>query len=573
MPLNSKIYLFFFIFLSSLLIAPDASAKRDAAVEENIILLQRLDSLIAHRDKLIERKEERIKKLKADYLRAPNLNRRLESARKLYKEYSVYNSDSALYYAHKATELAGRSSDSNPDLLASCKLDEIFIYTTQGFGEEALRRLESINTAELSNEMKIEYFQVGQYIYSTQALFNTNGKLSDPYIGKSNAFRDSLVRLDPHGADNAAWAPIALQVEKDSSIYTPPVRAVERLKQIVDSASEPNRDNAINAYWLSRHYKLIGDDVNMIRYLTKAAIYDTEIENREIAALTELAQWLYHHNDLDRAYTYLIYSSDQANAYHNRARMLNVSALLPTIRDAYREALKKSDDKLRFFLWILVALSIVLIGLVIFIVFKNRSLHRTRLALSKSNSKLKETVADRDHAISALEESNEALEKSNSALETTNIALEKSNSALSNANSELSKDAKVKEGLVIMSYRLASDHINALDEYRKKLLRKYKMKQMVELGAELNDQELIKDPYKNFYAALDHTMLTLYPDFISEYNQTVPEDQRFDPAPFLKSRNLNTRLRIFALRRLGVEKSADIAGILNISIRTVYNNR
>ena len=36
---------------------------------------------------------------------------------------------------------------------------------------------------------------------------------------------------------------------------------------------------------------------------------------------------------------------------------------------------------------------------------------------------------------------------------------------------------------------------------------------------------------------------------------------------------LGTRLRIHALRRLGVEKSADIARMLNISIRTVYNNR
>lgn len=564
MKLEIKRFIFYIFFLTILYPAKASALQRSAAlnkeaVAENAQLLQRLDSLIANHDAIIARKEGRIAKLREDYRRAVSIDRRRDICRALYKEYCVYDPDSAMHYARESTSLARRANPADHDLIASCILSEVFIHATQGFGEEAIRHLESIDPSKLSNNAKLEYFQVGQYIYSTQALFNTNGNLSDPCLKKSNAFRDSLVRLDPNHLNEVLWAPIALQADKDSIEYHPPMREVELLKRAVDSATEPSRENAINAYWLSRHFKLMNDPVNMVRYLTLAAIYDTEIENREIAAITELAEWLFDNNDLDRAYTYLIYSSDQANAYRNRARVLNVSSLLPTIRDAYLEAIHQRDRKLRTYLMILVGLSLVLIGVAIYSIVENRRLRRARKELSRANDNLKDSVAARDEAIVALKDSNHALEESNA--------------ALSKANSQLSEAAKVKEELVAMSYRLASDHINALDEYRKKLLRKYKLKQMTELGAELSDQELIKDPYKDFYAALDHTVLSLYPDFIMEYNAMVSDDLKFDPEPLLKNRSLNTRLRIYALRRLGIDKSADIARMLNVSIRTVYNNR
>lgn len=536
-----------------------AWGAKNPAIVENARLLQRLDSLINNHDAIIARKEGKIEKLRTDYKRAVSPERRIALCRELFREYSVYDSDSARRYAQEATRITRQAYPTDHDQIASCILDEVFIYATQGFGDEAIRKLESIDPDQLTNGVKLQFFQTGQYIYSTQALFNTNASMSDPFTSKSNAFRDSLVRLDPNHLTEIIWAPIAIQVEKDSLNYQPPMKEVEILKRAVDTTNEASRENAINAYWLSRHYSRMGDDVNSVKYLTLAAIYDTEIENREIAALTELASWLYNHDDLERAYTYLIYSSDQANIYHNRARVLNVSTLLPTIRNAYHDAILERDHKLLVYLWILVGLSIVLIAAGVFIIIENRRLRRTREALSDANDRLKETISARDEAIVALEKSNHALEESNA--------------ALSKANADLKEASKVKEGLVAMSYRLTSDHINALDEYRKKLLRKYKQKQIVELGAELSDQELIRDPYKDFYAALDHTVLSLFPDFITEYNESMPEDARIDPAPLLKDRCLNTRLRIFALRRLGIDKSADIAKMLNVSIRTVYNNR
>ena len=73
--------------------------------------------------------------------------------------------------------------------------------------------------------------------------------------------------------------------------------------------------------------------------------------------------------------------------------------------------------------------------------------------------------------------------------------------------------------------------------------------------------------------AFDKTVISTLPEFIEDYNNSCGEAAKVDIDEIIKSQTLNVRLRIYALRRLGIEKSADLAQILNVSIRTVYNNR
>lgn len=531
---------------------PAHGADGEKALKANRQLLTRLDSLIANQPRIIEAKEYRISAYRDQFNKSVSPENKYELARKLYNEYQVYNPDSAMTYANEATRLAAIAYPDDKNRQVSSILDQVFILATQGFGQEAIEKLERIDPTDLSNQMKIQFYQVGQYIYSCQTLFNNPKDFStDPSMIKSNAYRDSLIHLDPDHTREVIWIPIARQIDLGEEYDVDPAD-VARLEESVESQTEASRENAINAYWLARHYNLMGDNEKMVRYMTLAAIYDAEIENREIAAITELADWLFEHGDLDRAYTYLIYSSDQASRYRNRARVLTVGSVLPSVREAYREAILERDHRLQLYVMLLIGLFIILLGAAFFIILENRRLRRTRHALADSNSRLEASLKDRDNAIGALEQAN---------------------TALSEANRVLSEANKVKQGLVALSFRIASDHINALDEYRKKLLRKFKQKQYVELGAELNDQELIRDPYKDFYAAFDHTVLSIFPDFIAEYNAAAPPDAAAEEETVMKTRTLNTRMRIFALRKLGVDKSADIAKMLNVSIRTVYNNR
>lgn len=521
-----------------------ASAAEDATIRKNRALLQRLDSIIANHEHIIKRKEQRIADLRSNLQGNLSAAERLAVSRRLYEEYLVYNSDSALWYAGETARLAELVEPGNSDLVMDCRLNQAFVYAALGFFDDATQIMKSINAADLSPALKPHYYRVADFVCSLQVIYmQNNDEKRLVTLAKTDAYRDSLQAFIPGGFSDALWVPIARMVEGGD--YSPSQREVYELKTVADNAVEASRQNAINNYWLSRYYKEAGDEQNHIHYLTRAAIYDAEIENREIAATQELAVWLFQHGDLNRAYNYLQYCSDQANSYNNRSRMITLSSVLPTVHDAYRKSLERHLNNTQRFIVALGVLTLLLLVLVTYIILEYRKLKRTREDLSRVNTELQGALADRDTAIAAL----------------------------TSANAELSEANSVKQGIIAFAFRLNTDFINDLDEYRKKLLRIFKKKEFDELNQVINDTDIVKDHYRGFYVEFDRTVLSIFPDFVQEYNATAPAEARVSPEAIAKSRSLNTRMRIHALRRLGVNKSADIAKMLNLSIRTVYNNR
>lgn len=512
--------------------------------KENNALLEQLDSIIENHKNLVKEKEIRIDGLYKTLGNARNSSERLGIFRQLYDEYLVFDSDSALHYATEARKLIERSQPDNYDLLTEWKLNEAFLYTVQGLYDTNIELLNGIDSSRLSKEMKSSYFGSLAYLYSMRSVYlQSNKKMWNEDIAKANQYRDSIQSMNLPEAKDWLWVPIAAALDGKSEISGE--FDISKLKKTVDESKGSSRQNAINAYWLSRYYEATGDVDSMVKYKTTAAINDALIVNREIAAMQELASYLFEKGDLNRAYNYLIYTVDQANLYHNRYRIVNLADALPTVRDAYREELVKRDRRMSIYVIILAALSIVLIISIFFIVFEFNKLKKMRNLLKDANEELTLSIKERDSAIAGLEK----------------------------ANNDLNEANKQKLSLLAYAFKLTTQYINALEGYRKKLLKKYKVKQIDDLGILINDPELIKEQYQDFYESFDKTVLSIYPDFIDDYNKTVPEDSRFSSKAIAKSKTLNTKLRIYALRRLGISKSSDIAEMLNVSIRTVYNNR
>ncbi len=537
-------HLFTYILLLIIILCLPSEAKADnSPLVTNETLLSRLDSIIMGHENLVKEKEIRINGLRNTLAKTSNPNERLGLARQLYDEYLVFDSDSASLYASKARHLTERLYPNDDDRIAQWKLNEAFIYTVQGLHDTAMRLLDTIDSSKLSPEMKSSYFGALAYLHSMRAVYvQQNHDMWKTDITKANAYRDSIQDLNLPPAEEWLWVPVATALDEECE----DIRSVDitLLKNIVDNTTMPSRQNAINAYWVSRYYEALGDEDNMLRYKTMAAIYDALIVNREIAALQEIASYLFEKGELNRAYNYLIYTVNQANLYHNRYRMVSLSDVLPTVRDAYRIELEKRDSRMRILVWILALVSVVLLGSVIFIIIEYRRLKKVRNLLKTANEELSQSINERDKAIASLE----------------------------TANSNLNEANKQKLGLIAYAFKLTAQYINAMEDYRKKLLKKYKGKKIEDLGLLINDPELVKEQYQGFYEGFDKTVLSIFPDFIEEYNNTAGADNRVAPESIAKTGTLNTKLRIYALRRLGVSKSADIAQMLNLSIRTVYNN-
>lgn len=519
-----------------------ASAGRKAPFVE--AALTRLDSVLTLHDRLVEKKDIRIEGLRNTFNNTNNDAERLGVSRQLYDEYLVFDSDSALFYARQTRDLLERTKPEDYNQLTDWKINEAFIHTVQGHFEKALAVLNSIDTSRLSPEEKSRYFDNTAYAYSMYSvyLYDNHEQWRDQ-IDKANTYRDSICALHLPPGEDWLWVPLSIATEKEPKDVSGV--DISAIKQSVDNATVPSRKNAINAYWLARYYEVANETDSALYYMANAAINDALIVNREIAAVHELALLLFDQGDLNRAYNYLLYDANQSNLYHNRFRIVALANILPTVRDAYLNEIQKRDRRLSIHVWLLAALSLALAMLIVLIIMEFRRLKKTRNLLKTANSDLSASIAERDKAISSLEKSNADLVEAN----------------------------KQKLSILAYTFKLTTQHINALEDYRKKLLRKYRAKQFDELGVLLNDPELMKELFQGFYESFDKTVLSLFPDFIEEYNAGVDDDSKVSPASVAKTRTLNTKLRIHALRRLGVSKSADIAQMLNVSIRTVYNNK
>ena len=112
--------------------------------------------------------------------------------------------------------------------------------------------------------------------------------------------------------------------------------------------------------------------------------------------------------------------------------------------------------------------------------------------------------------------------------------------------------------------------MDVFEKHRKKLLKLAKGNQFQEMMKLLKSDEIMESEQRKFYADVDKSFLSLYPNFIEQFNSLLQPEFQLAPR---KGELLSTELRIFALIRLGVDDTAMIAHFLNCSLPTVYNYR
>ena len=94
--------------------------------------------------------------------------------------------------------------------------------------------------------------------------------------------------------------------------------------------------------------------------------------------------------------------------------------------------------------------------------------------------------------------------------------------------------------------------------------------QMEELLKMVRSREVLDTGLKELYDNFDTAFLHLFPDFVDKFNDLLQPEERI---VLRKGELLNTELRIFALIRLGIDDSSQIAEFLRYSVNTIYNYR
>lgn len=502
----------------------------------------RLDSLLLVLDETIkvhrvftQEKENRIEGLKAKLREADTKEEIYQWNLSLFKEYRAYICDSAIHYLNQNITLAGELGDRNKNIESRILLSALL--NSSGMFKEATDMLGTVDRRSLSKKQLTDYFSCYQHIYSELAFHTQDRAFAKRYRAKANVYNDSL----------------AMVIEPQSELFYSQLEAGYRNSGNYADALGVNDIRLQKARFGTPEYALVtfhrslimeqtGKQDDKKSYLVLSALSDIQSSTKDHASLWLLAQQLYSEGDIERAYRYIRFSWDETSIYKARLRSIQSSRILSLIDKTYQGLVEKQNLKLRNYLSLISVLVILLITALFFIYKQMKKLAIARNRLQNANEQLK----------------------------TLNKELQTMNSCLQSTNMELSESNHIKEEYIGRFIKLCSTYIDKLDAYRRMVNKKIGHGQTDELFAITRSPDALDDELNELYNNFDTAFLQLFPDFIEQFNQLLIETEPIMPK---KGELLNTELRIFALIRLGITDSVQIAEFLRYSLNTIYNYR
>lgn len=482
------------------------------------------------------------------YQRATNPIDRYFYASQLADEYTIFRIDSAMKYIDICMSLANQTENRSWRFASLIRKTDML--TGTGLLQNAEETMLSIDTTGLSRDEMIQYYGMMIFLYSH--LGSYRGGDSNMYYTMERSYKDSIMRIIPKGHPEYLWFrswDVLGSDTKDSTL-------IPALVDKIDKSDKNSRQDAKEAYILSKLYEEAGDSLNALKYMVLAAEVDIAIDNAEIASMEELANMLYEAGDVNRAYRYINYSINKSISYPNRVRALSEMRVLDKISKVYQERIRRQNHLTETALIIASLLALILLIAAAWIVRQNRRL-RNR------NEHLAEVSADLARNNIELSEAKKHIEVSNNELNRLNYDLKRKNEQLNEAN-------YVKEEYIGSVFTICSNYIKRMEEFRRTVYAKAKNKQYTDIIRATEGNDTTKQELKKLFNSFDSVFLHIYPDFVADFNTLLQDDQHVTPK---EGELLNTELRIYALVRLGIADSVKIAEFLHCSPQTVYNYR
>lgn len=530
-----------------------ASAKSSAALNSGLSTQQLLDSLDSSLGKsaaYTAEKERRISSLRRRLSQTANPEQRFWICRNLVDEYSSYNSDSALHYIDASTAV-GRQTGRR-EWVDEMNLNRAYIYAATGLLSEAESALNEVDPRQMTPALATEYYNRLLFVLTHKDQYLGKNSLTRPYSERAKAMLDSVSRLMQPSDPQYIWF-LAWRSMTDPAKTREAIPVVEKA---LESSTYSTREEAMNAWILSRLYELTGNSDMMMRYLILSAIADVRTSNKEIASLEEISNRLYQSHDLERANDYISHCLQLANDYKSRVRVGRLADLQYHITKAYSQRNDRQRRKLNIYFIIALVFAAGLAVAMLILYKQNRRIHRSKTELDRSNAQLNSKVEELSQTRRQLKEANDRLE-----ILYRNVRDEAG---------ELAAGNDAKERYIADIFAICSDYISKLDEFRRNIYRKIVAHNFDEVKELTKSHELSHGEIKELYQNFDSIFLKVYPNFVDDFNTLLRPDER---VAMKKPGVLTTELRIYALVRLGINDSVKIARFLHCSTQSVYNAR
>ena len=499
---------------------------------DNNQLYKQLDAALAQRAHYVELKEKSLNEIKQGAKYVTSNEDKLKLYEQLANEYKAYEYDSAMTYVKKGLVLAQKSN--NILYHKRFQLSQTSLLITRGFYAEAKEILQKIEPQEDSHDYQFLYYYTLYELYNNWSTYCENNEFSKNYNQLKINNLKKAIEISPK---KDAFYYYLLGELYYYSNHPNNNRTIQYYKKALSMEKPDSRLHAMTAFALSEVYKKSNNQELMEHYLLVAAISDITSATKENVALQDIALFIYKHKtrSLNKAQEYINLSLEDAYAYNNRLRRIEISSKLQMITNAYTDDIRATNSMLY------IALSVIFLLLL--------GVGLSSLFIRKKNKLLKQKKDE---------------------ITATSAKMEVLNSQLHLINDELKDTNQKRERLIKVYIDLCYKNIERNCKLRTLAVRKIKANQSKELLSLLSSSTNTEKENKEFLTEFDKAFLSLYPTFITELNKQLTESAHIQ---LKENGEMPPILRVCALLRLGITESSKIAGILSYSPQTIYNYR
>jgi tetratricopeptide (TPR) repeat protein len=255
-------------------------------------------------------------------------------------------------------------------------------------------------------------------------------------------------------------------------------------------------------------YKDMGQKEHSLLWLINSAIADLRCAVTDNGSSWVLANILYQQGEIERANKYIEYSLSNAAFYNAPIRFIQINKLAHTITNAYHIRQTELSQKLRLALFMAILVLVLLVAVFAYTISQNNKLRRLTRRQKKLNLQL--------------------------------------------------------ESLSSKQQQYIAYFVSVYSEYIRRL------STMARRAGERDTDIFYRQELQKFYDSFDEMVLSIYPDFVNQFNALLSEDGRITPQMDGK---LTTELRIYACVCMGMDNISQIAELLFYSPSTIYNYR
>lgn len=473
-------------------------------------LLVVLDQTIEHKERYVQHRQHRIDSLQQLALATERLGRKFDLYHEIFQNYFDFQNDYAAEYVKRMLELGEQMRSRNPEYLLSAKIDQASLLRYTGQLKEAFEILDEVSRHELSPRLYRKYISERIVNY----IFLRDNALSDEhrehYEAMAEVCRDTLfLYLAPD--DGLLFRLSHLKNSKT------PEQALALLHKAYSAVDPLSKRAGMLAYNIALYYEKIGDGDNFKRYLVRSAIADLQNGVRGYKSMQRLATAMYEDGDIDRAYTYIKCSIEDAIVSDARIRTQEATNMFVVITHLYQQQTEEQRKAVVGYLGIICIVGVLLFISLVVMLFQYYQLWCVKRNLVEAN--------------------------------------------------------KIKENYLGFFIEEYLNHLSRMNGFQMKSIKLIK-NQDDWTNVELFFDEVFHDTadLKELYRKFDAAILHIFPGFVEEFNQLMIDSEHETPQK-AGTQKLTTEQRIAAFIRLGISDSEKIALLLRYSIRTVYNNR